>query len=78
MSKPTHDLLATIGEYTDTKTGEKKKRRVRVGTVFTDDEGRESIKLDSIPTGNTWNGWLSKFPVRERQGASTGDDDNPY
>ena len=68
MAKPTHDLLATIGEFTDRATGEKKKRRVRVGTVFLDDNGHESIKLDALPVGGTWNGWLAKFPIREKEG----------
>ena len=65
-SRPTHELLATIGEYTDKQTGETKKRRLKIATVFTDEEGRESVKLECLPVGVAWSGWASKFPIRER------------
>lgn len=68
-SKPTHELLATIGEYEDKQSGEKKKRRLKIATVFTNEEGHESIKFECFPVGQTWNGWASKFPIRERDNA---------
>jgi hypothetical protein len=68
MAKPTHELVATIGEYTDRKTGEKKKRRLKVGTVWLDDQGRESILIEAFPVSREWSGWLSKFEIREREG----------
>ena len=64
MSKPTHDILATIGEYTDRNTGEKKKRRLKVGVMFTDDQGYHWGKFDSVPVN--WDGTFGIFPVRER------------
>ena len=61
----THDAVATVGEYTD-KFGEKKKRYYTCGKAFSDDQGRISIKLDSVPVGNDWNGWLSLYPAKDR------------
>lgn len=70
-AKPTHELLATIGEYEDRQTGEKKKRRLKIATVFTDEEGRESYKFECMPVGTEWTGWASKFPIRPRDGRET-------
>ncbi len=61
-SKRTHDLVANIGEYTST-TGETKKRRHNCGSVFLDEQGRMSIKLDAVPVSPEWSGWLSAYPV---------------
>ncbi len=60
----THDAVATVGEYTN-NAGEKKKRFVNVGKVFTDDQGRVSIKMETIPVGPAWSGWLSLYPRKD-------------
>jgi hypothetical protein len=65
-SQLTHDIVATIGEYTDRQTGQKKKRYLTCGKCFTDPEGRQSIKIDAIP-GPGWSGWLSLYPVEKPQ-----------
>lgn len=65
--KAVRKLVASSGEYTDRNTGEKKRRWLRVGTMFKDNEGRFSIKLDSLPVGNEWSGWLSVFEMDEVQ-----------
>src|SRR6478736_8017842 len=57
-NKRTHDVVATTGEYTNGQ-GEKKKRYTNVGSAFTDDQGRISIKLDCVPVTPDWSGWLS-------------------
>jgi len=75
MSKPTHDVVATTGEYQS--QGETKKRYVTIGKCFTDDQGRQSIKLDSIPVGPGWSGWVSLYPVREREPAGQRPDPRP-
>ena len=62
-AQPTHDITATIGEYTN-RDGEKKKRYLKVGTAFTDQEGRVSLKIDAMPVGPNWSGWLSLYPIR--------------
>jgi len=61
-------LVATTGEYT-AADGSTKKRYVQVGSVFAGDDGRTSIKIDSVPVGSDWNGWLSVYPLDEQQQA---------
>ena len=65
-AKITHDVVATIGKYKDRQTGEEKKRHLTVGKCLTDEQGRQSIKLDAVPVGTEWSGWLSLYPVRDR------------
>ncbi len=60
----THDAVATVGEYTN-NAGEKKKRFVNVGKAFTDDQGRVSLKMETIPVGPAWSGWLSLYPRKD-------------
>jgi len=68
MARYTHDVVATLGEYTDKTTGEKKKRYTNVGKAFTDEDGRLSIKLDTIPVDPNWSGWLSLYPADRDKG----------
>lgn len=42
---------------------------LKCGAVFEKD-GRFSLKLDCIPTGE-WNGWFSLFPPKEKEHATT-------
>ena len=64
-----YDIVATVGKYTDRNTGEEKKRYQSCGAVFEDDNGRLSIKLDTIPITPEWSGWLSCYePDRDRGG----------
>lgn len=65
-SSLTHDIVATVGEYTDAQ-GQKKKRYATCGKAFTDDEGRVSLKLDVIPVVPGWSGWLSLYPVEKKE-----------
>jgi hypothetical protein len=60
MNRKKYDAVATIGEYT-TKSGEKKKRYTTIGSVFEDDAGRLSLKLDCVPVGPEWSGWVSFY-----------------
>jgi len=68
MAKKVFDAVATVGKYTD-KQGNEKKRFVNVGAAFEDDQGRLSIKLETIPVGPHWSGWISFFPPKERDAA---------
>lgn len=63
MSRKTHDLVATVGTYKD-REGNEKKRYQNVGSVFEDTDGRRSYKLDAVPVGTEWSGWLSEYPVK--------------
>lgn len=65
MAKKVFDAVATVGKYTD-KQGNEKKRYVNVGAAFEDDQGRLSIKLETIPVGPEWSGWISLYPPKER------------
>lgn len=64
-STRTHEVVATVGEYTSAG-GERKKRYLNVGSAFTDDQGRVSLKLDAVPVAAEWSGWLSLYPVKDR------------
>ena len=64
MTKPIRKLVASNGEYT--KDGVTKTRWQRIGTMFKDDEnGNISIKVDVIPVGPEWSGWVKAFPMDE-------------
>lgn len=62
----THDIVATIGSYK--KDGEEKKRYHNCGSMFTEPDGRMSIKLDAVPVGPEWSGWLSCYPTDKAEG----------
>ncbi len=64
-SRKKFDAVATVGEYQ--QQGETKKRYQRVGAVFEDEQGRMSLKLDAVPVGQFWSGWISFFEPRPRQ-----------
>ena len=67
MAKKIYDAVATVGTYKD-RNGEEKKRYVNVGSVFENDKGQLSLKLDSVPVGNEWSGWVGFFEPKERDG----------
>jgi hypothetical protein len=67
MAKKIYDAVATVGTYKD-RNGEEKKRYVNVGSVFENDKGQLSLKLDSVPVGTEWSGWVSFFEPKERDG----------
>ena len=52
------DAIATVGEYKDPKTGDMKKRYAKCGSVFINDEGAISFKMDTVPVGG-WDGWIN-------------------
>lgn len=66
-AKLTHDVVATIGTYKDRQTGKEMKRYTTIGKCFTDEDGRQSIKLESVPVSPEWSGWVSLYPVKERE-----------
>ena len=62
-----YDAVATIGTYKD-RNGDEKKRYANVGTVFENEDGRLSLKLDTVPVGQEWSGWISFFEPKDRDG----------
>lgn len=80
MAKKIFDAVATTGTYTD-RQGNDKKRYVTVGAVLEDDKGRMSLKIESLPVGGEWNGWVSFFtpkePVKQGNTARNEQGDDP-
>jgi len=66
MSK-VYDVCASTGSYIG-QDGQEKQRWINIGAVFKNDEGRVSIKLDSIPVRTNEKGelWLSCFVPKPR------------
>jgi hypothetical protein len=52
------DLVATVGTY-KASDGTEKKRYAQCGAVFQQDDGRMSCKIETLPVGGEWSGWLS-------------------
>lgn len=63
--KPFKRAVAITGTYH--KAGETKKRYTNIGTLFQGDDGSLSLKIDAIPAGNTWDGWVSFYDFETRQ-----------
>ena len=70
--KPYKKAVATTGTYTD-RQGNEKKRYVNVGTLFQYDDGGLTLKLDSLPVGDGWNGFISFYDIEDKRQ----DDVNP-
>lgn len=52
-------LWASTREYRD-KAGRRRKVRTRVGAIFRDESsGRLAVKLEAVPVGDGWRGWLA-------------------
>jgi hypothetical protein len=58
-----YDVVATVGKRKDGKNN-----YVKVGVVLEGDKGL-SMKLESIPCGNEWNGWLNFYEPKARNDA---------
>jgi hypothetical protein len=65
MATKRYDAVATVGEYT--KNGETKKRYMNVGVVFENDKGQLSLKLDALPTGKEWSGYINFYDPKDTQ-----------
>ena len=57
-------VVATVGKYTDAN-GNEKSRYVTVGKAFLRDDKSVTIKVDSMPVGNEFNGWLNLYDLDE-------------
>ena len=58
------DVVARGGEYQD-RQGNTKVRWINVGSMFKNNEGKVSIKIDAMPVGE-WDGWLNLFDPKPR------------
>lgn len=57
-------IVAANGKYV--ADGQEKTRWVTVGTAFIDDSGNVKLKLDALPIGQDWNGWLNLYDFDEK------------
>lgn len=65
--KPHKKAVAVTGTYES--RGETKKRYANVGTLFQYDDGGLALKLDTVPVGDGWNGFISFFDLDEKKDA---------
>ena len=65
-----YDLVATVGTYKDA-AGNEKKKYAQCGAVFQQEDGRMSAKIETLPVGGEWSGWLSFMEPKQhgQQGA---------
>lgn len=69
--KKVYDVVATVGKRKDGKNN-----YVKVGVVLEGDKGL-SMKLESIPCGNEWNGWLNFYEPKPRSETAPAQGDAP-
>jgi len=62
-------VVATVGKYTDAN-GQEKNRYVTVGRAFIRDDKSVSIKVDSMPVGPEFSGWLNLYDLDEDRQAA--------
>lgn len=65
MAKKAYEVVAVTGSYSD-RDGNTRKRYQRCGVVFENDRGL-SLKLEAIPVGGEWNGWLMLMEPRDNR-----------
>ena len=78
-------VVASNGKYTDAN-GNEKNRYITVGKAFLRDDKSVTIKIDAMPVGPDFNGWLNLYDLDEdRQApaaapapAPKADDDLPF
>lgn len=63
--KPHKRAVAVTGTYE--VRGETKKRYTNVGTLFQYDDGGFALKLDSVPVGDGWNGFISFYDIEDKK-----------
>lgn len=68
--KPYKRAVAVTGSYED-RQGNTKKRYINLGTLFQYDDGGLALKLDSVPVGEGWNGFISFYDIEDRRDAGT-------
>lgn len=67
MSKmtPYKRAVAVTGTYES--GGETKKRYTTVGTLFKYEDGNLSLKIESVPVGGEWSGFVSFFDLDDKK-----------
>mgnify|MGYP003113616450 CR=1 FL=1 len=65
------NAVAANGEYTD-KDGNVKTRWIQCGGLLEKDNGDLVLKLDSVPIGNTFEGWINFFDIEDSKAINAG------
>lgn len=73
---PHKRAVATVGTYTD-RQGNEKKRYLNVGTLFKYEDGGLALKIDAVPIGEGWNGFISFYDIEDRQDSNRGGGERP-
>ena len=67
--KKQYDIKFAARKYT-TQDGQEKTYWSNHGTMWMDEEGKVTIKLDSIPQSANWDGYFKAFPHRPKDDRS--------
>jgi len=59
------NAVATLGKYTNAQ-GEEKKRYMTIGSLFRRDDDSLVLKLDAVPVGEDFSGWVNFYEPQER------------
>jgi hypothetical protein len=65
--KPIKKATAVIGKYIDKQSGQEKSSYIRVGQLFQRDDGSLCMKMEAIPAGSAWNGWINFYDLDGEQ-----------
>ena len=57
------NLVVTMGKYTD-MNGNEKSRYLTIGSMFERQDGSWCLKLDAMPIGEEWTGWVNCYDPR--------------
>ena len=72
--KKIYDAVAIVGEYKN-KNGETKKNYLNIGTVFQNDDGAMSLKLNAVPI--SFSGWINFYVPKEKEAEAQPKDEQP-
>jgi hypothetical protein len=64
--KKQFDIKYAARDY-QTSDGSRKTYWSQHGSMWIDDNGSVTIKLDSIPVGEKWTGYMKAFPTKPRE-----------
>jgi len=74
--KPIADLKYKARTYIDKETGKEKGVWEKLGTLFSSPHGSNmAIKLDTIPVGNEFNGWVSVYKREQTEDSEVKSED---
>lgn len=65
--KKIKDASAVVGKYTD-NDGKEKNRYLTIGALFERDDGSFTMKLEAVPVGTGFNGWVNFYDPKAKDG----------